>query len=110
MSSYAGLHPAVGQVAYGTAKGALMGLTRDLAGKYGNRGVRVNAVLPGFLVTGMTAGISEQRRDEVRGMHVLGEFNRVGRVAKFVRFLEEEMLFTSGQVFSLDSRPGEIIS
>jgi 3-oxoacyl-[acyl-carrier protein] reductase len=104
VSSYAGLHPDVGQAAYGTAKAALLGLMRDLAGLYGSRGVRVNAVLPGFVETGMTAGVSEERRDEVRRMHVLGEFNREGQVAKFVRFLDEEMLFTSGQVFSLDSR------
>lgn len=104
VSSYAALHPEIGQAAYATAKAGLLGLTRDLAKRYGSQGVRVNAILPGFLETRMTEGVSERRRQEVLESHLLGELNCIANVARFVRFLEEELPFTSGQVFQLDSR------
>jgi len=105
VSSYAALHPAVGQAAYATAKAALLGLTKDLAEAWGGKGIRVNTILPGFLDTAMTAMVSEKRRETVKDLHFLGEFNTPVAAAEFVRFLEERMLWTSGQVFQLDSRP-----
>lgn len=105
ISSYAALHPTVGQLPYAMAKAALLGLSKDLASKWGADGIRVNAVLPGFLETPMTAGVSEKRRSVVRAQHVLGEFNTTCAVAEFILFLEERMPWTSGQYFQLDSRP-----
>jgi 3-oxoacyl-[acyl-carrier protein] reductase len=105
ISSYAALHPAVGQAAYATAKAALHGLAREMAETHGRDGLRFNVVLPGFLETPMTASVSEKRKEVIRGAHCLDHFNTVSAVAGFIRFLEEEMPFTSGQVFSLDSRP-----
>jgi 3-oxoacyl-[acyl-carrier protein] reductase len=84
LSSYSALHPPVGQSAYATSKAALLGLTADLATRYGPSGLRVNAVLPGG--------------------HRLGRFNTPGAVAAFIRFLHEELPHTSGQIFQLDSR------
>lgn len=104
ISSYAALHPAVGQAVYATAKAALLGLTKTLAEEHGPSGVRVNVVLPGFLDTPMTVDVSEKRREVVRDLHCLREFNTVAAAADFVWFLEERMPFTSGQVFQLDSR------
>ncbi len=105
ISSYAAVRPAVGQTAYTTAKAALLGLTKDLAMQSGGKGVRVNAVLPGFLETRMTEAVSEKRKEVVRELHALGEFNTVDAAADFIWFLEERMPHTSGQSFSLDSRP-----
>ena len=105
ISSYAAVHPAVGQAAYATAKAALLGLTKGLAAEYGGAGVRVNAVLPGFLETPMTEAVSPKRKEVVRNLHMLGEFNTVDAAADFIWFLEERMPYTSGQSFSLDSRP-----
>ena len=104
ISSYAAQHPAIGQAAYATAKAALHGLTRELAEKYGSAGLRFNVILPGFLETPMTEAVSERRKEVIRVTHCLGDFNTVSAVAAFVRFLEEQLPFTSGQVFSLDSR------
>lgn len=105
VSSYAALHPAVGQAAYAAAKAALLGLTMDLAAQYGREGLRFNAVLPGFLETPMTAAVSQKRKEAIRSLHHLGEFNTPAAAAEFVWFLEERMPFTSGRAFQLDSRP-----
>jgi 3-oxoacyl-[acyl-carrier protein] reductase len=105
VSSYAALHPAVGQAAYAAAKAALLGLTKDLGVRHGSEGLRFNAVLPGFLETPMTDAVSPKRKDAIRSLHHLGEFNTPAAAAEFVWFLEERMPWTSGQVFQLDSRP-----
>lgn len=105
ISSYSALHPPVGQAAYATAKAALLGLTASLARENGRKGIRVNAILPGFLETGMTSSVSSQRKMEILGDHVLGRFNTPETVAKFIRFLHEQLSDTSGQVFQLDNRP-----
>jgi 3-oxoacyl-[acyl-carrier protein] reductase len=104
VSSFSALHPPAGQAAYAAAKAGLLGLTRSLARETGAANVRVNAVLPGFLETAMTRGVSSVRRDEVRAAHALGRFNTPAAVARFLRVLHDELPHTSGQVFQLDSR------
>lgn len=104
ISSFSAKHPPLGQAAYATAKAALLGLTSDLAVRYGAGNIRVNAVLPGFLDTRMTASVSEERRQKVLDHHALARFNDAAAVARFIRFLHLELPHTSGQVFQLDSR------
>lgn len=104
ISSFSALHPPPGQIAYASAKASLIGLARDLAVRHGSSNIRINAVLPGFLDTPMTAAVSQQRRAEVLDMHTLGRLNTCENAAKFIRFLHQEMPDTSGQVFQLDSR------
>ncbi|MEO8617612.1 MAG: SDR family NAD(P)-dependent oxidoreductase [Luteolibacter sp.] len=104
ISSFSALHPPVGQVAYATAKAALLGLTEDLASRYGSSNIRVNTILPGFLETRMTATVTETRRKEVLNTHVLQRFNTAALVGKFIRHLHHDLLHTSGQIFQLDSR------
>ena len=57
MTSTAGIKGRAGQVNYAATKGALIGLTKSLAQEYGGRGVRVNAIAPGFVETDMVAGV-----------------------------------------------------
>lgn len=104
LSSFSALHPAVGQVAYATAKAALLGLVSDLAVRHGAENIRINAILPGFLDTKLTTSVPRERRQQVLDHHCLGRFNTPDRVAAFLRFLHFEMPHTSGQVFNLDSR------
>jgi 3-oxoacyl-[acyl-carrier protein] reductase len=105
IASHSALHPLVGQAAYASSKAALIGLMDDLAPECGACAVRINAILPGFLETRMTAGLPHGRVEESRAAHTLGRFNTCGAVAGFVRFLHEELPHTSGQLFQLDSRP-----
>lgn len=104
ISSQAALHPAVGQSAYAVAKAALHGLAEDLATRHGDAGLRFNVVLPGFMETPMTRTVSAKRREQIRAAHLLEAFNTPAAAAAFIRFLEESMPYTSGQVFRLDSR------
>ncbi|GAA5130313.1 SDR family NAD(P)-dependent oxidoreductase [Luteolibacter yonseiensis] len=104
ISSYSALHPPVGQVAYATAKAALLGLVNSLARENGRHGIRVNAILPGFLETRMTRAVTDRRKSAILEDHVLGCFNTPGAVAKFIRHLHDDLPAVSGQIFQLDSR------
>ncbi len=106
VSSFSAHHPPPGQAAYAAAKAGLLGLAKSLARELGPAGIRVNTILPGFLETPMTAAVSEERREQVLGQHVLGRFNTPGTVADFLVHLHDRMPHTSGQVFQLDSRIG----
>lgn len=74
--------------AYSAAKAGLIGLTRSLAREFGPRGVRINAVAPGVVVTEMTADLveSEEGKRRLRDMP-LGRFGRPEEVAEAVIFL-----------------------
>lgn len=104
ISSYSALQPPVGQVAYATAKAALLGLAAFLTQTNGPHGIRVNVILPGFLETRMTDSVSPSRKSEILAEHTLGRFNTPDTVARFIRHLHEDLPHTSGQVFQLDSR------
>lgn len=104
ISSFSAVHPPAGQANYAAAKSALLGMMKSMAQELGSRGVRVNAVLPGFLETKMTEGLPGEVRDAARARHALGRFNTPDAVAGFVTFLHQRMPHTSGQVFNLDSR------
>jgi 3-oxoacyl-[acyl-carrier protein] reductase len=103
IGSRAARHGTHGQSAYAAAKAGLVGLAQSVAKEYGARNIRCNVVLPGFLETRMTAGLSKERCEEVRAEHALGHFNTVGNAARFIAFLAR-LDHVSGQVFTLDSR------
>jgi 3-oxoacyl-[acyl-carrier protein] reductase len=74
--------------AYSAAKAGLIGLTRSLAREVGPRGVRVNAVAPGFTLTDMTAEMAESEAGRARLRDIpLGRFGRADEVADAVVFL-----------------------
>jgi 3-oxoacyl-[acyl-carrier protein] reductase len=83
--------------AYSAAKAGLIGLTRSLAREVGQRGVRVNAVAPGVVITDMTTDLveSEEGKRRMRDM-ALGRFGRADEVADAVIFLlsDRAALFT----------------
>lgn len=106
ISSHSAVHPPTGQASYAAAKAGLLGLARSLARELGPAGIRINTILPGFLDTPMTGGLTPDRREQVLGEHALGRFNTPEAVAAFVHYLHHELPHTSGQVFQLDSRIG----
>lgn len=104
ISSHSAIHPPVGQASYAAAKAALLGHSGSLARQVGAHGIRVNAILPGFLETPMTRSVTEKRKQEILEDHHLGRFNTPSSVARFIHYLHQEMPHTSGQIFQLDSR------
>jgi 3-oxoacyl-[acyl-carrier protein] reductase len=103
IGSRAGRHGTRGQSGYAAAKAGLVGLAQSIAREYGARNIRSNVVLPGFLETRMTAGLSAEQRERVRSEHALGRFNTVENAARFIAYLAR-LDHVSGQVFTLDSR------
>ncbi|MBB5351402.1 3-oxoacyl-[acyl-carrier protein] reductase [Haloferula luteola] len=106
LSSHAVAHPAPGQAAYSASKAALHGLALSLAREWGPAQIRVNVILPGFMDTPMTSGVSPDHREAVLSHHTLGRLNTPEVVADFLVHLHRHLPHTSGQLFQLDSRPG----
>lgn len=103
ISSFAARSGPRGQVAYASAKAALIGFTQSLAKESGSRNVQANVILPGVLPTPMTADLSAEVMTAFAEANALGRINEVAEVARFIALLAE-MRNVSGQVFQLDSR------
>lgn len=104
IGSYAAYRPAPGQCAYAASKAALDGLVKSLAIEWGRYGIRVNLVLPGFMLTDMTEGLKEKVIEAALDKHVLGRFNTPEQTAAFLLYMHDCLTAASGQVFDLDSR------
>jgi len=87
ISSVVGLTGNAGQANYAASKAGLIGLTRSLAKELAGRGVRVNAVAPGFIETDMTAALDEKARSELAAAIPLGAIGAPQDVARAVAFL-----------------------
>jgi 3-oxoacyl-[acyl-carrier protein] reductase len=100
ISSAAGQVGNAGQVNYSTAKAGLIGATRALAKEIGSRGITVNAVAPGFIETGMLAGLDlEKIKKEIPA----GRLGHPEEVAHVVNFLcSKEAGYVNGQVIGVN--------
>jgi len=102
ISSYSGLKGKTGQAAYSASKAALLGLSRSAAIELAPAGIRVNAILPGYMATDMgkaSAGALSGAREE----SLLKTLSDPEEVSDFVLYLSGTSNIT-GQIFSLDSR------
>jgi 3-oxoacyl-[acyl-carrier protein] reductase len=86
VSSIVGLYGNAGQANYAASKAGIIGLTKSLAREVGKRGIRVNAVAPGFIQTEMTASLAD-RADEIAARVPLGRLGEASEVAEAVAFL-----------------------
>ena len=90
ISSIVGLMGSAGQSNYAAAKAGLFGLTRSLAKELGGRGVRVNAVAPGYIQTDMTAGLPEAVKQQSLARIPLARLGDGGDIARAVLFLASD--------------------
>ena len=104
VSSLTAVHGVAGQAAYGAAKAGILGLTRCLAREVGSRGIRVNAVIPGFVPTEMVADAPPERVDALRAAEVLPGGVTTVSVANAVAFLlSDRAASITGQTLVIDA-------
>ena len=104
ISSLSAVCGVAGQTAYAASKAALLGMTRALAREVGKRGVRVNAVLPGFVPTDMTASLPEDVVRALRSHECLPRGTSAADVANLAMFLTSERAAAiTGQALIIDS-------
>jgi len=102
-SSVVGLYGNVGQVNYAASKAGLIGMTKTLAKELGKRGVRVNAVAPGFVETPMTAAVPEKIIEKMIEKTPLRRMGKPNDIAQAYLFLaSDDASFINGAVLSVD--------
>ena len=104
VSSLSALHGVAGQAAYAASKAGILGLTRSLAREVGKRGVRVNAVVPGFVPTDLTAGIPEAAVQMLRvGECLPGGVSAAGVAGAVLFLLSDGASAITGQILVVDA-------
>jgi 3-oxoacyl-[acyl-carrier protein] reductase len=107
MSSVVGVHGNAGQTNYAASKAGLIGLTKSLAKELGGRGIRVNAVAPGYISTELTDALPEPAREAILKSTPLGRLGTTDDVAHAVRFLvSDAAAFVTGHVLAVDGGLG----
>ncbi len=103
ISSVSGLVGMAGQTNYSSSKAGIVGFTKALAKEVARRGVRVNAVAPGFIKTDMVEAIEQKYLDEMLKLVPLGRIGETEEVARVVAFLaSDEASYITGQVITVD--------
>jgi 3-oxoacyl-[acyl-carrier protein] reductase len=107
MSSVVGIHGNPGQANYVASKAGIIGLTKALARELGSRGVRVNAVAPGYIDTALTQVLPAAARDAILANTPLARLGQPEDVAGAVRFLcSDDASFVTGEVVLVDGGLG----
>lgn len=102
MSSVVGVFGQAGQANYAASKAGIIGFSKSIAKEYGSRGVRCNAVAPGFIETEMTAVLDEKTREGYLGAIPMKRLGSGEEVANTCVFLACDMSsYISGQVISV---------
>ena len=103
ITSVVGIAGNGGQTNYAASKAGIIGLTKSLAKEVAARGIRVNAVAPGFVETDMTADLSDDIRDKAIEAIPLGRMGAAKDIAKAVAFLaSDEAAYITGQTLVVD--------
>ena len=103
VTSDVGLVGNAGQANYAASKAGLIGFTKSIAKELASRGVRCNAIAPGFISTDMTATLPEEAVEALQEQIPLGYFGDPGDVAGLARFLAGPAgRYITGQVIAVD--------
>ena len=103
MASVVGVHGNAGQANYAASKAGLIALAKSIAQEVGSRGIRANAIAPGFIETAMTAALSDDVRKAWAQKIPLRRAGQVEDIANVATFLASDMSsYVSGQVIEVD--------
>jgi 3-oxoacyl-[acyl-carrier protein] reductase len=103
ISSVVGVMGNPGQANYAASKAGVIGLTKSAAKEFASRGIRVNAVAPGFIQSAMTDALSEEVRTTYLEQILLKEFGTPQDVAEAVKFLvSERARYITGQIINVN--------
>lgn len=103
ISSIVGLRGYKGVVAYSATKAAIDGMTRSMARELGGRGIRVNAIAPGYMETDMVEGLDDKALQRIARRTPLGRMGDVDDVVAVLRFLVSDgAKFITGQTLVVD--------
>ena len=103
MSSVVGVHGNAGQANYSASKAGMIALAKSVAQEMGSRGVRANAIAPGFIETAMTAALSEEVRKEWMKAIPLRRGGKPEDIADEATFLASDLAsYVTGQVIQVD--------
>lgn len=103
MASVVGVHGNAGQSNYAASKAGLIALAKSIAQEVGSRGIRANAIAPGFIETAMTAALPDDIRAEWVKKIPLRRGGQVDDIANVATFLASDMSsYVTGQVIQVD--------
>lgn len=103
LSSIVGINGNAGQANYSASKAGIIGLTRSIAKEMGSRGIRCNAIAPGFIETPMTQQLPEEARKEWMNQIPLRRGGQAKDIAKLALFLASDLSdYITGQVIRCD--------
>lgn len=96
-----GLRGFPGDAAYAASKAGLAGLTRSLAIEYASRGICVNLVIPGLVLTEMTSALSEKALDAMRRIIPLSRYGEAEEIAEMILAVSRSR-YTTGAFIPVD--------
>ncbi|MDR0291976.1 MAG: 3-oxoacyl-[acyl-carrier-protein] reductase [Elusimicrobium sp.] len=103
LTSIVGQTGNAGQVNYSASKAGLIGITKTLAKEFASRNIRVNAVAPGFVETGMTQEFKPEVKDALLNAIPLKRFGSAQDIAKAILFLAgEDASYITGQILAVN--------
>jgi 3-oxoacyl-[acyl-carrier protein] reductase len=103
ITSVSGQAGQMGQANYSSAKAGLIGLTKASARELASRGITVNAVAPGFVLTELTQDLNDDLKAQITERTPLGRFGTTEEIAYAVAFFaSDEAAYITGQVLAVD--------
>ncbi len=103
VASVVGLVGSAGQSNYAASKGGIIAFTKSVAKEYARKGLRVNAVAPGFIETNMTVKLDESRRKQYLTLIPMNRYGKPEDVADVISFLASPAAsYVTGQIVNVD--------